>query len=515
MLEFFHIINQITDFLFSSGFLAIGIILLIGLIITVEDFKSGKIRNKWIMLGLYLGSLYYLLLIIFTILGSLKILNVGHFQPQYYLYILAYTAIAFILSFTLWHFKLWAGGDAKLFTLYVFLIPLTYYANAYFKYFPQFNLLINIFVPIFIYLVIKMLLYPLQLGFNYLRNPQLLQEYIGKYTSKYKINKTQIKKYVNIALSFLLIMIFFQILRNRVGEFIDPYLGQMVAFAYFFMGYVLFQPLRALLQKRVILVSILISLYFILGYIFFRDLVYKDLHKIFALQILIMCTYFYIFKFGREAGRFLYNSAEVRMIPLQQIQGGIYINKDYIRKMMGDRTDLNVLRKELGQVLEKDDQEKLMNLIRKKTDKIQKEKQQYQLLMRLRNLNIQAIPNMVKDIYAYKKDRLLEKAVMEKVSPKLNDKQKEVLDNIMHNTDDVKKFLKTISGKLTEDQAQKLKEMIETRNDEVVAHGQPPIKHIILHKTFSFAPFMLLGVIITLATKSSLIHLLYQYILRR
>lgn len=497
--------------------LPIIIILFLGCTISIEDFKINKIRNKWIKIGIYFGLVYYLVLIILTILAHFNIIDTFPINLEYFLYILAYTIIAFLLSYILWHFKLWAGGDAKLFTLYVFLIPLVFYSNAYFKYFPQLNLLINIFVPIFLYLVIKILIYPVQLAINYLKNPTLLKEYYKKYKEKNKgkFTKNKLKDYAVACVSFLVIMIVFQILRSRVNEALMPRLGVLITPSYYLLSIVVFNPLRDLLKKQLILASILVFAYFIIAFIFFRDLAYNDIHKVFALQMILMSSYFYIFKFGKSAGSFLYNSTEVKMIPIENIRPGLYINKEHIRKIMGDRTNLNKLRGELNSVLDKEEKKEFDDLVKEKTDAVKRERMYYSILMLFRGFGLNTLPSTIKQVYQLIKKRGQDKKLLEKIYPKLNDEQKVELDNIVNNTDDIKKFLKSISGKLNEAQAIKLKGLIDKRNEEIKAAGHEPIKHIILHKTFSFAPFMLLGVIITLATKSSLIHLFYQYILRR
>jgi len=502
------------------------VILIIGILVAIDDYKEGKIKNKRILLGIYLGLIYYALMVAITIFGVYKIdkllpflnkyeLSYLYFSKDYYLSVILNTLVAFIFGFVLWHFKLWAGGDAKLFTLYVFLLPLNFYSNWYFKYWPALALLINICLPIFVYLLIKMLFYPIQLGWSYLKNPALLKEYYQKYKVDNKIDKTKIREYFNTGVSFLVILIFFQLLRTRVNEFLNPYLGQMVTFSYFFMGFVIFKPLRALLQKWVLIVFSLVLLYFLFGFIYFRAVVYSELHKLFALQMIFMLSYFYIFKYGRALGLFLYNSAEVKMIPIAELSSNVYINKDYIRQIMGSRTNLNDFKNSLDSVLEEEDKDSLFELIKQKIDKTSKERQQYQIISLFTHFRLDALPNLIKTIYLHKKKRESEKLFLEKILPKLSEQQKRELNNILNNTDEVKEFLKTVRGKLTDEQAEKLKAMIDQRNEEIKAQGLVPIDKIILHKTFSFAPFMLLGVLITIITRSSLIGLIYQYILHK
>ncbi|MCX6746270.1 MAG: hypothetical protein NTX00_04640 [Candidatus Parcubacteria bacterium] len=497
-------LDFIYKFLNEYSFLAAAI--LFGIIVTIEDFKIDKIRNRWIKWGLITGFYLYLLNIVYFILTHQVI------ELQNYWQIILNTLIAFALGFALWYFKLWSGGDAKLFTLYVFLIPISYYSEWYLVYWPPLNLLINITIPIFIYLLIKFLLYPFQLLINYLKNPRLLKEYYKNYKAQKRLDKKKIKEYLAAALSFVIILIFFQIIRVRLGDILHPYLGSLMVAFYFFMGFVVFQPLRTLMQKRIVLASILFIAYFVAGIIFFRNLVYADLHRIIALQFIFMLSYYYIFKYSKALIMFLYNSAEVKMIPVAALQAGAYINKDYVRNILGNRFNLEEFKNSLDSVLENDEKEKLWNLLKQKSGQSQKEGQYAQLVMYLRP---QSWPYFIKQIYQIRKQKKADKDLLAKVSAKLNEQQRSELENILNHTDEFKKFLKSIRGKLTAEQAEKIKAMISQRNEEVKAHGLQPIDKIILHKTFAFAPFMLLGVLITIITKSSLIHLIYQYILHR
>ncbi len=483
------------------------IVLAIGSIVCFEDFKFGKIRNKWIKLGALLGFLFYFVCGIITILYNLNIVNFSFYLADYYLLVFYNTLIAFILGFILWYFKLWAGGDAKLFTLYAFLIPLEFYGNWYFKYWPALTLLINIILPIFVYLLIKFLLYPIKLGINYLKNPRLLAEYCGKFKQGTEFDKTKIKTYINVALSFIVILIFFQILRSRLGDLLTPYLGQLLVGFYFLIGFVVFQPLRKLLQKKELLVSVLIAVYFIAGAIFFRETVFVDFHKIFALQFILILSYYYIFKYGQTLGRFLYNSAEVKMVPAAEIVAGMYINKDYIRQILGSRYNFEASKKEISANLNPEEVAQLENILKSRQNAADKYSR---LLSSLSRFSLSSVPTLIQQLWQLKQEKKIVASLLEKINAKLDQEQKVKLHNLLNKLDENQVFLKSLKGKLTVEQANDLKIIIAKRNQEVVSQGLAPVDTIILHKTFSFAPWMLLGVIITLVTRSSLIHLIYQ-----
>jgi hypothetical protein len=129
------------------------LILALGLVISYEDIRFGKIRNLWIIRGLIAGSALHGLFIVFYNLlpGNLSV------DLSYIQLVILNTAIAFFCSILMWKMKVWSAGDSKLFTLFAFLLPLNYYANSFINYFPAMNLLINIFAVSFIAVLIKVI----------------------------------------------------------------------------------------------------------------------------------------------------------------------------------------------------------------------------------------------------------------------------------------------------------------------------------------------------------------------
>lgn len=126
-------------------------LLLIGVITSYSDIKYGKIKN----IHLLLGFIYILFLYSFLFFYSYFIIH----QPSNskYLVDLAINGlIAFLVGYLLWHFNLWAAGDAKLFFIYSLLIPLESYSKNYIYYFPSSTLLIDTFLFICLIFFFKM-----------------------------------------------------------------------------------------------------------------------------------------------------------------------------------------------------------------------------------------------------------------------------------------------------------------------------------------------------------------------
>lgn len=130
------------------------IVLFLGLITTYEDVKFGLVRNKWLLLGLGFGAGFYLVLFIqhqFPGSGRMFFINVF---------------ISFCICLLLWKLNYWPAGDAKLFFVFSFLIPEKYYHSGAIKYFPSYVLLINIFVPMFVVIMLRAVYGVMESGFH-------------------------------------------------------------------------------------------------------------------------------------------------------------------------------------------------------------------------------------------------------------------------------------------------------------------------------------------------------------
>ena len=134
--------------LFSDYFFLIPLFI-IGIITSYEDLRYGKIRNKWIEIGFLWGGGIFIILIfgdLITSHFSVSSLGVFRFNFDYLKDVLFNTGIAFGVGFLMWHLRVWSAGDAKLFTLFAFLLPLRFYSRSFLNYFPSFALLLNIFI---------------------------------------------------------------------------------------------------------------------------------------------------------------------------------------------------------------------------------------------------------------------------------------------------------------------------------------------------------------------------------
>ena len=120
----------------------------IGVAVVVEDISRKRIPNSIIMSGLVVGLVLYAI-------G----LSIGVVTMSYVGQIVVNAGIALCVSYLFWTINFWPAGDAKLFTLFVFLLPLHYYWKNYLPFFPAITFLVNVFVCAYVMLAAFSLAY--------------------------------------------------------------------------------------------------------------------------------------------------------------------------------------------------------------------------------------------------------------------------------------------------------------------------------------------------------------------
>lgn len=113
-------------------------IIIIGILCVFTDLKSKKIYNKVILFGFLYGLTAFLFFIF------------NDYNEEYIIKALINFIISISVSYALWFYNYWSAGDAKLFSLFCFLVPLSFYEKANYPFFPSFNILINLFIPVIV-----------------------------------------------------------------------------------------------------------------------------------------------------------------------------------------------------------------------------------------------------------------------------------------------------------------------------------------------------------------------------
>lgn len=128
--------------MFNPNILILIIIILFGTWASYTDLKKSKIKNYTI-----------LLLILMSIILNIFITKVFITNP---LQSATSIFIAIVAGVLIWLAGLWSAADAKLFIAFNFLIPVTLYTHAE-SYFPGSSILINSFVPLFLFSFIQVI----------------------------------------------------------------------------------------------------------------------------------------------------------------------------------------------------------------------------------------------------------------------------------------------------------------------------------------------------------------------
>lgn len=108
-------------------------IVFLGIITSYEDIKFGKIRNKWVVIGIGYG-----------ILVNLNLFFLNKISLDYIIGFSANAMAALAAGFAIWLLNLWTAGDAKLFFAYSTLVPI--YKPYSYSFFIAY--LSNTFIPL-------------------------------------------------------------------------------------------------------------------------------------------------------------------------------------------------------------------------------------------------------------------------------------------------------------------------------------------------------------------------------
>jgi len=134
--------SEILNILFIS------LISILSFFIVKDDLQHKKIKNKFILAGFSVGCGLFLVGFLF-----------GFIQLTYLRAVLINSFLALTVAYLFWLATFWPAGDAKLFALFSFLLPLHFYWKNYLPFFPSIVLLVNIFVCAYVFLLVRSLLH--------------------------------------------------------------------------------------------------------------------------------------------------------------------------------------------------------------------------------------------------------------------------------------------------------------------------------------------------------------------
>lgn len=185
-----------------------------GSVSVLTDIRYGKIRNRIMLLGFIWTLLLYGGFILYFLFFSPQIEIVNYIVSK----MAPNGLIALGVGYFFWQSKLWAAGDAKLFALYAFLIPLRFYSTDYLDYFPSFMLLLNTFLIIIVFLLGEFLLFYCKKLVALLAAPQkIIAEFIKNIRVKQTVSNSA-KRYLNYISLFLILGTIMQIPNHLLNQ---------------------------------------------------------------------------------------------------------------------------------------------------------------------------------------------------------------------------------------------------------------------------------------------------------
>ncbi len=324
----------------------------IGLITVYDDFKCGKVRNKWIALGLAWGLGIILLFLIWYFVAEpitrffyFKILNYpSDYEVVVFTVNLAYLLksilnilLALIIGFLMWKFNVWAAGDAKLFMVYSALLPMTFYWKSFFSIFPSFVLMINIFIPIFIYLLFSSFLYFLKYTYQRLKGGIPAEAPKKKKlspTEKIKAILNNFKQMSIMMVAFIGIFLTIKLSQAPLEKYlpIDVFSLQVFIFAaiIIFAGSVMEFVIRPLVSK---LIFVLVALLVGYGLIYAYQATLETLY----LTLVMLTIFIIVLSIFRKLINFHVLRADVRRIKIEKIKPRMSLTEDIAEEIKKDK----------------------------------------------------------------------------------------------------------------------------------------------------------------------------------
>ena len=316
-------IKFLLEILFLPGILGIGI--LSGL----SDIKTGRVKNSLIKKGFLYGLIIYSLIIAWTLLRDYLREYVFYNSQFFYLKfnyfpaLIINVAIAFVVGIIFWKFDIWAAADAKLFTLYSFLIPLTVYVYERVPYFPSFALLVNIYIVSLLYLFL-IYLWRIKIGSEDLK--RFFSEGIPKIIHGMNISK--IFDYLSLFfISFSIAFSLFFLVISRVRP------SASLTILFYIAGFAVLMSLGGFLNKYKkikVYLSILAIIYMIIWFIFSATPLF--ILNQFLLFIFYMVIINLIFKlFGSLA------ASDIKIINIEDLKQNMILTTDALRLLSKDQ----------------------------------------------------------------------------------------------------------------------------------------------------------------------------------
>lgn len=294
-------------------------VLYLGVVSSIEDFRYGKIYRRHISLGLWVGGAWYLMLGAFLILfldDTSFFLNI---LPR----VLAAVLIAFLISGVMWWFDIWSAADAKLFTVYVLLLPPAVTLGGGTKTFFSLVLLVNVYTAAFVIISIDFLIRfgaRLYARWRWYRQAETAER--GEVlTGLMAAVRSGLPGWIRSLLGFSLILVVVRILRSLARRELAGVMDidETLLFLLLFLA---FKPLHAAFQIKLVAAGIVTILAGYVGWLFLQDPSGSRVFEMvgIGLWVIGLISFRFIYTYWAEL-------VELTRVPLDELEVHMIVSK--------------------------------------------------------------------------------------------------------------------------------------------------------------------------------------------
>ena len=325
--------------------LLLPVLIFISVIASYEDIKFGKIRNKWIILGiswgLFIFSAFFVWRLVATPVTKFFYLKILGWPPDAIMTVFTMDfsflgktflnfIVAVIVSFLMWRFNAWAAGDAKLFIVASLLIPVFFYWKSFFVLFPSFVLLVNIFVIFLIYLFFNAANFLFSEIKSQIRGGEdslvkakaALSKFFIFLKEKARDKKLWMRSIQMVSIP-LVVILFFSFLQQPLAHYLKT--DAFVVQSFFFASLIIFyDELRILFKKKPVYVSLIVIF---IGVCIFglstQGLSFLPFLYSAAKMTIIFMAFFILFQILIN---FYIKKTQIRKIKIEELEAGMLID---------------------------------------------------------------------------------------------------------------------------------------------------------------------------------------------
>jgi hypothetical protein len=333
------------------------LLLWLGIIVSAEDWRTGKIRNKRIMQGLtiFAASLFSLLLVSVihhlvpgweqrwtSTLGNrlafhIALLATPALTRTFYEHYLLHVLLVSLAGLVSWKAGCWPAGDAKFFICTGLTLPLI---DPHLRFFPDrlfFVLLLNIFIPACLWFIVqlggtlglRMLSSRWELGIKTAR--EQLRVWAEKKKAEIRPN---VAGYCFVVLNFFILFSISQSLRQHATHWLDGLLRNEILV--FVVLFVVWDRVYGVMMRKSTTLAFLILMgtYMAAGALFFPGHILDDIVRgmgmVLRIGMLLMLV--------KSAINWYFVHMETRTIPVAELAQGMLLSEETISGIREDGT---------------------------------------------------------------------------------------------------------------------------------------------------------------------------------